>query len=95
MLTYYSTVSKISKDLQEGTTYPMHIVCHVNNVVDNFRNLLDRKTLEVPERGWGSNTERLFPRQPSANSLQEFEIVRSVVFAPWRNAGNVRSTYDL
>jgi hypothetical protein len=49
----------------------MKIVCHINNVVNDFGDLFDRKPFEIPKGGRSRYANCLLFRESPANRLEK------------------------
>lgn len=67
----------------------VQVVGHVNDIIDNCSNLVDRKCLKVPVRCRCCNRDRLScANQVATEEGKEFEIVDTVVFLTDRLTAN-------
>jgi hypothetical protein len=70
----------------------MHIIGHVDNVVHHLRHGSNRKALEIPKRSRSREANSLASRERRPHLLQESQVVGSVLWATWRDAGDVGGT---
>jgi hypothetical protein len=87
------TLANVTLKIEDGIAYPMQIVSHINNVVDDLRYPVDWKAFQVPIRGWGSDTERLLLWQTLADDSQKLEVVQAIICATSWDARNIWGTY--
>lgn len=67
----------------------MHVVGHVNNVVNHLGDVTDGETLEVPIGGRGGNPHRLIIGQIITNELQKLQISLSIILVTRRDARDI------
>jgi len=64
----------------------MQIVRHVNNVVNDYRNPVDRKSFEIPVRGWCGDGHRDARTQFFLKNRKKLEIVQAITWSANRSA---------
>jgi hypothetical protein len=68
----------------------LHTVGHVDDIVYNFRYVLNREAFEVPKRGRSCDPNCFVRRKPSADEFQKLKIVGTIILAAWGDPWNVR-----